>query len=192
MALKGNLTEVHERFVFVYDNVLAKDTCQTIINSFEASEEKTIGKTASGISNKKKSTELYIDPNHKKWELIDNLLFEIFGEYSQDYLSHFPWFNPKCQDVGYFVKKYEQGIGYFNAHVDVSLKKNANRFLVFILYLNTVEDGGETEFTNMGVKITPVAGRLLIFPPMWMFPHRGEMPISSHKYTVNTFFVFPD
>jgi prolyl 4-hydroxylase len=61
----------------------------------------------------------------------------------------------------------------------------ARRFLSFIFYLNDVEQGGETVFANLRVK--PEKGLLLMFPPMWMFPHRGDPPISNTKYILSVY-----
>ncbi len=135
---------------------------------------------------------LYIDRNKKQWQCIDNALHSMYGAVVKNYFASFPWLKIRYRDVGYFVKKYAQKEGYYHAHVDASVKKNSNRILASILYLNTVTSGGETEFTNLDLKIQPVAGRLLLFPPMWMYPHRAVMPQSHDKYTVNTFFVFDD
>ena len=66
---------------------------------------------------------------------------------------------------------------------------SARRFLVYFWYLNDVEVGGETAFqwnsaseTNSVIK--PVAGRLLMFPHMWTYPHAGLKPISGPKYII--------
>ena len=54
-------------------------------------------------------------------------------------------------DIGYEsprIKRYQNNdYDRFDAHVDVNNYDTARRFLAFFVYLNTVEDGGETEFT---------------------------------------------
>ena len=54
-------------------------------------------------------------------------------------------------------------------------------------YLNTVEEGGETSFPNLEMKIKPKQGSVLCFPPLWMYPHLGEQPISNDKYIIGTY-----
>ena len=51
-------------------------------------------------------------------------------------------------------------------------------------YLNTVDEGGETEFFDGGI-IKPSKGTLVLFPATWDNVHRGKMPISSDKYICN-------
>jgi len=45
--------------------------------------------------------------------------------------------------------------------------------------------GGETRFVDVMIK--PKKGNLLVFPPLWMFPHAGLIPISSPKYIISTY-----
>lgn len=185
-----NPTEIHNDFIFVYDKVISETACSEIIEKFKESNKKFLGRTTSGISDKKKSKEVYIDKNDLYWKQIDDMLFEVYRDFAASYLSTFPWVNMRYRDKGYFIKKYEKGHGYFGTHVDVSCLKNSKRMLVMIIYLNTLEEGGETNFDYLNVKVAPVTGRLLIFPPMWMYPHQGLKPLSDHKYTVNTFLEF--
>ena len=55
--------------------------------------------------------------------------------------------------------------------------------ITYIFYLNDVEEGGETEIRRK-CKIKSKAGKLLLFPSCWTFPHRGVMPISDNKYII--------
>ena len=55
-------------------------------------------------------------------------------------------------------------------------------------YLNDVEEGGETEFLSNGeFTVKPKCGRMVVFPPSFMFPHRGRKPISNSKYILSTY-----
>ena len=58
-------------------------------------------------------------------------------------------------------------------------------FITYLWYLNDVETGGNTIFRDF--MIQPKRGSLLVFPPMWMFPHKGEPPISGSKYIMSTY-----
>lgn len=180
----------YNNFIYVYDDVLSSDTCDQMRQEFEKSPDIYEGITGSGKSDKKQNHELYINPKHHNWKILDQQLYKIFSSYSKDYFSCFDWLNFNYRDVGYFIKKYRRSHDYFRTHVDASALKNSARILSAIIYLNTVEQGGETEFTNLNIKVQPKTGRLLFFPPMWMYPHRAIMPVSADKYTVNTFFTF--
>ena len=62
--------------------------------------------------------------------------------------------------------------------------------MVFLWYLNDVTEGGETEFCDLGIKVAPRTGRLLMFPPYWMFQHAGRPPVSNDKYILSTYLMF--
>ena len=51
-----------------------------------------------------------------------------------------------------------------------------------------VDNGGETVFSDL--KIVPKKGNLLVFPPLWMFPHRGNPPISGPKYIMSGYLEY--
>jgi len=85
------------------------------------------------------------------------------------------------------VKKYDPGTDQFAEHVDVGNHNSARRYLAFFLYLNTPEGGGQTKFPYLDLTIEPVAGRMVVFPPMWMFPHAGLTCQGSAKYILSTY-----
>lgn len=58
------------------------------------------------------------------------------------------------------------------------------RHLVFMTYLNDVDDGGETEFFYQDIKIKPKKGLTLIWPADWTHTHRGIVSPTQDKYIV--------
>ena len=92
------------------------------------------------------------------------------------------------------IKRYRMGRGNFLDHVDVGSYDSAMRFLVLFVYLNDVEEGGETKFVNVNkpgtylpYTITPKRGRLLMFPPTWQYYHAGLKPKSGKKYLLHSY-----
>lgn len=96
--------------------------------------------------------------------------------------------SPKTADL--ILKRYRAGADEgFQPHFD-SVHEAANRYLVFLWYLNDVEEGGETDFPQLGVRVAARRGRLLMFPPYWMFQHAGLPPGSADKYILSTYLLF--
>jgi hypothetical protein len=88
------------------------------------------------------------------------------------------------------IKRYRAGTNEnFEPHFDSYQQKSA-RYFVFLWYLNDVTEGGETEFVDLGVKVAPRTGRLLVFPPYWMYQHAGLPPLSNDKYIISTYLMF--
>lgn len=88
------------------------------------------------------------------------------------------------------IKRYLATAGdQFQPHFD-ALDYCSNRYMVFLWYLNDVLEGGETEFCDLGIRIEARQGRLLMFPPYWMFQHAGLPPRSNDKYMISTYLLF--
>jgi hypothetical protein len=89
------------------------------------------------------------------------------------------------------LKRYlPNGRDSFSLHVDVMEQAAARRFMTAILYLNAVE-GGQTVFPGLDVAIAPAPGKLVAFPPLWLFPHAGLPPRSDPKYILHTYLCYP-
>ncbi len=58
------------------------------------------------------------------------------------------------------------------------------RVLSAVLYLNDVEEGGETTFTRFNYSVRPQAGRLLMFPSNYIYCHAALPPRSDKKYAI--------
>jgi hypothetical protein len=92
-------------------------------------------------------------------------------------------------DTGYQVQRYKQNSGFYNEHIDGSpwISGSTTRTLGLILYLNTVQEGGGTNFPFHQTTVDAVAGRVAVFPAYWTHPHEGLMPLSSDKWIVSSF-----
>ena len=80
------------------------------------------------------------------------------------------------------IQKTEPGQGYHIWHCEKNSGRNNNRVLSWILYLNDVEEGGETEFIHYSKRFRPMQGSLLVFPAHFTHVHRGNPPLSGTKY----------
>ncbi len=88
------------------------------------------------------------------------------------------------------IQKYKPGQGYHVWHCDSNDMDCSRRMLVITLYLNTVEEGGETEFLYQSSRISPVQGTLSISPAAWTHTHRGNPPLKGNKYIITTWLEF--
>jgi len=62
--------------------------------------------------------------------------------------------------------------------------------MAFILYLNDVADGGETEFLYYPRRIKPKTGKLVLFPGGYTHTHRGNPPLLGTKYILTGWVEF--
>tara|TARA_Y100000591_G_C21739533_1_gene648593 strand:+ start:499 stop:1077 length:579 start_codon:yes stop_codon:yes gene_type:complete len=84
------------------------------------------------------------------------------------------------------AKKIPVGGGFHEWHYENGGLQMSPRKLVVQLYLNTVHEGGETEFLYMNKRVKAKQGRLIIFPAAFTHTHRGNPPIGQEKYILTT------
>jgi len=95
------------------------------------------------------------------------------------------------------MQKYKKGVGgYHQWHSEVcpspqDLKaENMHRVLLWMYYLNDVEEGGETEFFYQGKKIKPQRGTFVVAPTSFTHTHKGHVPITSDKYILTSWVMY--
>jgi len=93
------------------------------------------------------------------------------------------------------AQKYQKNEGNYRYwHSEIFPQTGANdalhRVLLFLIYLNDVEDGGETDFYYQEKSIKPKAGTMIIAPCGFTHTHRGNVPISSDKYVLTSWVLF--
>jgi len=118
---------------------------------------------------------------------------EIFwGQCYADYANKFWILNNFDPHASYFFKiqKTEPGQGYHIWHSDSSSRVKSSRILVWTLYLNDVEEGGETEFIYQHMRIKPKQGTVAIWPAGFTHTHRGNPPLCRSKYIVTGWVEF--
>jgi hypothetical protein len=171
--------------IHIHENALDKDTCQSLIDVFESNQDKQERFDRNRTPN---FTQFNLTQYSSENKELHNLVISKTLEYKKKYYEFidercFPKENAFEQ---FRIKRYKNdGNDAFDAHVDVVDYSTSRRFLSFFWYLNTVEEGGETVFSDVTIK--PETGKLVVFPPLWMFPHQGNPPISNEKYLLSTY-----
>ena len=90
------------------------------------------------------------------------------------------------------IQHYAPGEGFYAWHFERASNKppETYRHLVFMTYLNDVEDGGETEFFYQNIKVKPKKGKTLIWPADWTHTHRGITSPTQEKYIITGWFSY--
>jgi len=168
---------------FVNENSLSNELCSEIIQLFENNTDKYPGITGGGLNKSvKNTTDLVIPMYDVKWKRIYKFILSELQTNIKKYFSKMSEFNYNDNLTlnSIQVQKYNKGEGKYIYHDDARIYNGKCRKITFIWYLNNITDGGETEFTNFKVK--PEAGKLVLFPSSWVYPHRANVPISDDKY----------
>ena len=177
-------------YVRTYPNVLSESVCQTIIKNFDESDSVYTDREQRPSFRELNISQRY-HAKDPKWVAEQNLLIDIFDECMDQYMEELDLgadFPAKYSYEEFRLKMYENNnYDQFKEHVDIYDYNSARRFLVVFLYLNDVAEGGETSFSNLQLSVSPKRGRILIFPPTWMYRHAGLPPVSSDKYILGTY-----
>lgn len=99
---------------------------------------------------------------------------------------------PEIFAQGWKLQRSSTGGGFHAWHSEQgSGENNMSRFGVWMIYLNTVETGGKTEFKFQDLQIKPEVGTLVIWPAAYTHVHRAAPDLVGDKYIATGWFNFP-
>jgi len=186
-------------FIGVYDNYITKEECNKAIKLFEDQNKfnntiNRIGFEQASILQKQDQQYFAVPANMDVWwEELKSMIFNFdiawnhyqknvgaLEGYGQD---TFHYTQLKIQKTlptqGYHIWHLEHGKGF-----DLE-----SRAFVFSIYLNDVEEGGETEFLHFSKRVKPKTGRIVIWPAGFPYVHRGNSPLSGEKYIITSWMM---
>ena len=95
------------------------------------------------------------------------------------------------------MQKYNKGEGNFGhwhsehyPHPSDPKQKSLHRTLLWLIYLNDVQEGGETDFLYQQAILKPSTGSLVLSPCGFTHTHRGRTPISNDKYVLASWITY--
>ena len=140
----------------------------------------------------KKCTQLDVIPNAQELILYNIHLQAILDDYKQKY-KWVDFVNTYDIIENMTIQHYKPGEGFYKWHTEnTGYSYNLNRHLVFMTYLNDVENGG-TEFYHFpDLKIQARKGLTLIWPAGWTHTHKGVISNVDEKYIITGWYSFYD
>jgi 2OG-Fe(II) oxygenase superfamily len=187
-----------ENFVLQQDNFFSQEECESFIELYHKMESfgLTINrqKSEGADGTVKKDDQMFLTEIVCKLPTSDlNVYgFPQFWNFSQKFWENiYPAYASEYSALNGFekmtirltkVQKTEVGGGYHVWHCENGTVENMRRVAAFIVYLNDVEEGGETEFLYYPKRVRAKQGRLILWPSGFTHVHRGNPPISETKY----------
>jgi prolyl 4-hydroxylase len=182
-------------YVRVYDNILPQNFCDHLIHLIKNSWDKEV------VQNDGRPNFTQLNVNQHDPDLVAPLVryaMLVAEKYGDDLPFFNHWAPPVSGMEEFRVKYYNGGSGdRFDDHVDVGDITSCKRYLAMLFYLNDDFTGGETTFLDYNpdthgeyqdlYDIQPKTGSVMVFPPMWMFPHAGRPVIDGTKYIMSTY-----
>lgn len=167
--------------------------CDALLDMFWKADEKGLtyrGKSGPGkVQEKvKKSTDFWIKdaemlgpPEMFRWHEYQLELNKFIAEYMEKYLfnEYGGTFNAKQLPQ---IQWYKPGEGYYEWHIDGAQSVACERAMVYMTYLNDVDDGGGTMFYHQDLTVKPKKGKTVIFPAAYTHLHKGEISETQDKF----------
>ena len=184
-------------------NALSSTVCQNLIDAFEKSIDLQSPGMAGGFQGTvaemphiKKSTDIRIDQsflNNELWGQPIQETIKVLNQGIEEYKKQYPFVNtlaPWTLDLQWNVQRYLPGEGFKKWHCETNSKRYNHRVLAWMIYLNTVTDGGGTEFAHGNETASAEEGKLVIWPGAFTHFHRGVVSPTETKYIATGWYIF--
>lgn len=191
----------YKDFIGVFSNVYPEGFCEHLIAEFDRHKNFGAGtnrQKAEG-SPKHDKDDYLMAYNGKNLNLdsfeghnSSDIFFEGLQRCFETYQNEFSVLKDvklKCTTMK--MQKTSTGGGYHLWHAEQGNETEANRSLVYMLYLNTLpnEANGETEFLYQQRRINPVENTMVLWPAAFTHAHRGNPVYGDNtKYIVTGWF----
>jgi hypothetical protein len=197
------MTVEYKDFIGIYKNVYPEGYCEHLISEFERLVESGAGSNRQQSENalKHRKNDLQLSFNfgrhsaapfndHNTEDMFFKGLQRCFEHYTEEYSI---LKDDKINATAMKMQRTDSGGGYHIWHSEQSGGKNAERVLVYALYLNDIDDkdGGETEFLYQKLRIKPEKNTMVIWPAAFTHAHRGNTVLGTKaKYIVTGWFYY--
>ena len=206
----------HKDFINYYYDLYPAGYCQHLIKEFNCLEEGGIGSNRQrgegtpkhikddyqiGINLRShhlepfKWTEQHPDGVEREFEkdacdLFFDGLQRCYDDYSDQYSILKENGNIRASVMK--MQRTGPGGGYHVWHGEQGPGTHANRCVVYMLYLNTIEgEGAETEFLYQKTRVKPQENLMLVWPASYTHAHRGNPVLDEQsKYIVTGWFYY--
>lgn len=193
-------------FIGMYDEVFPDYYCQHMISEFERIGEKGHCRNRQEFEGTNKTSKqdnfLFLNVRNHSGELSnfnEMSSIKIFWEGLQncfdEYSSEFDILkDSNLMSTSIKMQKTSPGEGYHIWHSEQGNgPSNESRGLVYMIYLNTLDDNsaGETEFLYQRIRIPPKENTMLIWPASFTHAHRGNLVHGNKsKYVITGWFNY--
>lgn len=114
--------------------------------------------------------------------IFDTDLLSIVDQYRKEFSLE-----ELVKETNWLLMRYDIG-DYFDTHKDED--PNYDRTVALVGYLNDGYTGGELEFPDFGLSVSPKAGDVLVFPGSFAYRHRVKTVTNGTRYAVVNWFKF--
>lgn len=182
---------VNEQDTFIKGWYIDESLCDLVVNYFESNKSlQAAGTLDTGPSDMKKSMDVAVSAEHEAILPYSHALKLCVDEYKKLYPCLDKSISTWSMTEPMNIQKYKPKEGFLEWHTENSNPLSSLRMLVFMTYLNTVDDGGETEWLHQSVKLKPQKGLTVLWPSDWTHMHKGCVSKTQKKYIITGWFSY--
>ena len=181
--------------IYITENFFSEQECLDIMNEIDS------GLRPSIVSNPEDAQILSEDRTSSSADLdyLKNSICSNADRKISDYLEIDPFLGEMLQAQKYNLGQYyRQHLDFFapgSKEYEIYTEWMGQRTWTFMCYLNDVEEGGETSFKQLKLKIKPKRGTAVIWnnlyrngTPNYKTVHEALPPVSGDKYVITKWF----
>lgn len=181
-------------FIGIFENYFQNSYFQDVIAYYDKISELSLHQQDTVPKHWKNDEQLYmLDPKvistlHPQY--VNHFLEVLWKKIMPIYVDKFSILQDRTYKVEQIkMKKIVPGGGFHQWHYE-ALGEDSKRKIVVQLYMNDIDEAGETEFLYQNTRISPKKNKLLMWPADWTHTHRGNPPIgNTNKYILTTWLV---
>jgi hypothetical protein len=181
-------------FIGIFENYFQNLYFQDVITYYDKISKLSLHQQDTVPKHWKDDEQLYmLDPSvistlHPQY--VNHFLEVVWKKIMPVYVDKFSILQDRTYKVEQIkMKKIVPGGGFHQWHYE-ALGEDSKRKIVIQLYMNDIDEAGETEFLYQNTRIIPKKNKLLIWPADWTHTHRGNPPIgTTDKYILTTWLV---
>jgi hypothetical protein len=180
-----------DEFIGIYDNFFDESYIDAVIDFFEKCDRDGMAQPSSDDKLDRDMDEVFFNDPALVQRMPDNFAGYFYKVlWDEMYPLYVDKFNilkrPRMTAMLVKMKRIKPSGGFHSWHCE-GFEPVPQRQLVVQLYLNDVDEGGETEFLYQSKRIKPKRNRALIWPADWTYTHRGNPPLGKQvKYILTT------
>lgn len=182
-------------YIFQFDNFMTDDECRYIINmSKNNMKQSVVSGSKGGILSTARTSTVHWIPNNfnRKIKHINKKICDLLD---------FPVDHTESLQCIHYEPTQEYQAHYDSYDLDTPIgirccRKGGQRLATALIYLSDVDDGGETYFPKLNLRIEPKKGRLILFYNVHLGTnnkhpnslHAGTPVIRGDKWACNKWF----
>jgi|TARA_B110000483_G_C18201448_1_gene545434 hypothetical protein len=198
-------------FIGIFENAINHNTCDKIIEHFKLVQHNNLTLNRQQIDQRIKKTEKdtlnYFLKDQRFDRDIQETIISKTDNWILDEFKNSVWgcYNAYSEKFGILndlgkhslsthvkIQKSLPSQGYHMWHCESDSMATSHRMALVLMYLNDVDEGGETEFLYQSLRVKPKKGSIIICPADFSHTHRGNPPLAGEKFIITTWIEFTE